>query len=138
MPDKVILARNQEHYGLIDWSEKVVVPFIYDELCRYTENFMTTLNKKHGVLDLNGKELLRPEYDFINEGPHFFITHKNGKLAIVNHQGVRLPVPEFDSYDFCCRQLYFKIMKGDKVGLLDEKGNVVYPCIYKNIDCHST
>lgn len=92
--------------GLIDTSGREIVPCTYNYiLATYGDGLIVTKDKLYGVINLNGSVLVNPEYDQI-----------------------QMLDKEFDS-----GRLWYRIVKDQKIGLMDAKGQVRIPCIYTDI-----
>lgn len=116
---------------------------------------MVRRNGKFGYIDQNGKEVIRPQYDFaypFSEG--LAKVEKNGKYGFIDSKG-RLAVDfQFKDFEIQIKEIdptqpskptfrngyydatgffnkgYAVVSKGNKMGIIDQEGNVVVPIKY--------
>ena len=101
--------------GLIDTNGKEIVPLIYDEIVRLDNGFVDVAKYVEGsdvmnhalVNEKTGKMITSLEYDFLDYGYKSGMPFRN-KVA--------------------------RIIKNNKVGLVDENGKLIIPLIYDAID----
>jgi hypothetical protein len=127
---------NGGKWGAIDKQGKVIVPVNYDKVeFDWFANkmiFKTTLNGKQGIIDQKAKVILPNEYDMIVSSlPIYLKVKKDGKYGVLKNDGT--PITEI-VYDFISNQIESTgipewpsiIIKKDKYGLLNEKGEEIY------------
>lgn len=97
----IIKNNDNNKYGVIDKSNKIIIQPVYDEIktagetsClpkKYYEKviFRTKLNNKYGLADTNGKILYEPQFDSISwlghnnvTKPRYLKVKKNSKYAL--------------------------------------------------------
>ena len=137
-------------YGVVDSAGRQVLPIAYDlqsvyQLSDYLDlpNFIL-LHKIKPVSKEGEKEALRPRQKVITnvakgwsvaeaERPEYEIP--NGQLleGLANTKGEVIVPPIYDEVNICENGRYFLVKKGEKLGILDHKGNILIPIIYKNL-----
>jgi len=133
--NKLIAARKDNHYGLINLTGDSVTAFIYDQLYQRGAGYVFGLNHKYGILNLEGKEIIAPVYDFIPEAFNnvFFVT-RDHKIAIIDDTGKPINDELYDSYSICGKETIL-VEKNHLKGLIDYKGKIIYECKYTFIQC---
>lgn len=82
-----VTSKYKKKYGLIDSSNKVILPLIYDEIKPFpNEQILTTVKKegKYGVIAINGYEIVKPicdsiKIDFDKISGKYVITHDTSR-----------------------------------------------------------
>ena len=84
-------------YGVIDQSNNVVIPFIYDYIYSDTNDyFICGKNNKQGLLDNTGKEISPFIYDHIYPKYNYFVCEINHKQGLLDNTGKEIITPVFD------------------------------------------
>jgi len=112
--DKVLKFKENDKYGLIDYSGNRVVEAIYEEISALPykqEELKVKKDNKYGVIKSDGKEILKPEYDYI-EGDKYYNELSQNSGYIVG----------------------LKSDNGYKYGYLDENRKQVLNVKYNNIE----
>lgn len=140
------------NYGLIDPRGKIIVEPKYNEISYFSNGYARIrINKKEGYVDLNGNEIIPPKYDYV-EAPVggvsiFKILDRNDKeiYGLADTSGHELLFPEYDDMGVDYLEGYFghdvdyayngfiKVHKGDKVGIIGNKGNIIIQAVFDNI-----
>ena len=98
-------------------------------------------NEQWGVVHVTGywkvPALYRKKEDITWWGYGYFCCHLNAKKGLYNKQGKLIITHEYDhiEYDTDSRPHPFIVTLNGKQGLIDCKGNPVFPCIYDEITC---
>lgn len=133
--DNLLVVKKGNRYGIIDLKKKKeILPCIYERIEMgnklYDNGWHVIYNKKYsnltailkngkwGFVDLEGNIVIPCQYENTLE------IDENGLVDIQNH-------PARHYYFFIDGKTPF--MKNKKVGLLDEKGNIIVAPIYKDI-----
>ncbi|MCP3926435.1 MAG: WG repeat-containing protein [Desulfobacterales bacterium] len=126
--------KNQEKWGVVDTSGKIIIEAKYDKIERGAEKqFIVKDGEKYGVLDVNNKVVFDINYGFLNFKKDCYHLSKGNtsylyknKLKEFKDLGV---VEIFDGN-------YMKIVKkadGWKFGVIDVNSNIIVPASYDDI-----
>lgn len=91
--DDLKLQYDGKYYGVVNKSNTIVVPFIYDEILRTFSSGLINVckNDKWGCLDLNGNVVIPLEYDWIvpfdKKTSGISSAKRNGKWGLINKNG---------------------------------------------------
>lgn len=132
--------------GLIDFKNKIILPFQYNQLMYYESHnlFIVTKDSFYGVINSESLEtVLNFEYQYINfvNGPNFypvFYLLKNGKVGFSDTKGKMLTEmvydPEKNKAHFPTLQPgHIVLKKQGKYGVLNKDGSTLIPFIYDAI-----
>lgn len=125
-------------YGLVNIKGKSVMPFEFSRLTPVEDQLIAVKRTANlyqsGVLNKNGKviiDLQFPAVDLIEPG-YYAVQDKDGLRAIYNSSGQALTEFEFESISPYSEEL-FLIKFYNRHGLINKRGKLVIPPIYKNI-----
>ena len=125
-------------YGLLDKSQNVVVPFIYDYI--YSQDSDTGLYKvelkgKYGYLDKNGKEFIKVKYDYIYspEDNGWRKVELKDKYGFVDASGKEIVTPKYDYIYSEDENGWRKVEVGDKLGYINASGAEIVSPVYDYI-----
>jgi hypothetical protein len=123
--------------GVVTLKGAIILPFEYKQVYDSPGNYIVLNHEgKCGLIDLSGQILLPFDYDVIHyiEGADYYVVAKNKKMSIITRKGKFILKDAFDDFDTFPGFIDFILVKqGQKYGLLDRKGKLAYPCIYKRI-----
>lgn len=140
-----IAVMNNQKWGFMDSSFRVVVPLIFDKVEDFRDGVATVQsNGKMAVIDEAGRIiaetggthplLLGDGYTQILSNGKYGIIDRNGKFAIpAVYDEIRSVIKHKDTY-------FIVAKKGDKYGILDIYNHTAYPFIfeyYAEISVHS-
>lgn len=140
----LIAVRQNNKWGFLDSDLNIRVPLIYDEVDEFENGVsIVELGGKEGIIDEQGKYLLEPIYSKISpvvRGGRRRIE-KDGKFGFLD-ENCELVIPVIYDYVTGFQEggkgvsFAFFAFENDKekVGIIDNKGNVVYPA---SIEGHS-
>jgi hypothetical protein len=128
---------NQKH-GLIDSTNKVIIPFIYDNLLEYGNLLLGQIKGKSGFLNLKGEVVVPFIYDELSMFRNgFALARKEEKCGVVNEKGAII-IP-FD-YEFhhemwqsFAKNGLFILKKEGKFGAVNKLNKVIIPFQYDGI-----
>ena len=103
-------------YGLIDFHEKILIPFQYDDIYQERKGSVLKVrrNGKYGLIDFKEKrEILPCKFERIKMG---VVLLDNGIVKIENQRQSEL----------------IAVLLNSKWGFVDTKGNLVIPCKYED------
>lgn len=129
----------QKKYGLIDKTGRTVIPIVYEE---FTVNYprkaaIAMAARKAALFDLAGHEIIPPgRYDRMEFAGEWVRIFQNDRWGLSDFAGRIITQPEYQNV---LDKLYFnaglgKIQKGNKVGLINEKGKIVLPPTFDRAD----
>ena len=111
-----MFVKKDGKYGLIDFHEKVLIPFQYDDIYQERKGSVLKVrrNGKYGLIDFKAKkEILPCKYERIKMG---VVLLDNGIVRIDNPRPSELVA----------------VLLNSKWGFVDAKGSVVIPCKYED------
>ena len=99
-PRRFIMTNTKDKAGIIDYNNKVLIPFEYDEIEQYSgsSGYNVRKNGKAGFISFDGKRVVIPfEYDLISAwweyGPDAYYVKKDGKVGYLSLDGSKQLVP---------------------------------------------
>src|SRR5690606_2475782 len=135
----LLLKYNQNKFGIIDETGKIIIPFEFEEL-RPFDGQETTIAKKNnyfGIIDFKNKELISFENDEIysSKFSEIFVIKQNEKFGLFNKQGDKIMDFVFEDLQPCYydEDNKFIIKTNGKYGIIDISGNEIIPAEYDEI-----
>jgi hypothetical protein len=134
------VVKNESKFGVIDDSEKEIVPIEYLEFASYpfSDGSYLARNKdgKYGFILIDGRITLPFEYDNLTKKYNDnVVSVQNGKCGIVQvNAGVPYPIVTCNYDDIKGGNKTFIVEKGGKFGLLDLYGKIITPIEYQSLD----
>jgi WG containing repeat len=143
-----VFAQQNGQWGVVDFNNKVLVPFEYEHEHSFmrSDNWVLCFKKKGAEVVLNmgtGKEYLSPEYsDMELIGNNLLKAKKNGHYGLINEDGTMVADFVYDEIDSregdAGRGPYVTITKNKRTGVLREDGKVIIPPAYDgDIVCYA-
>lgn len=133
---ELIIAQENNLYGIIDINKNVILPFKYECLSFInSENLLIAQKEgKFGIINTEGKIVLPLEYQEISElsSDNIFAIKNSDKWGIINLDNKLLVPFEYDSIRL--EKDYFIAEKEGNFGLADFNNNVLIPFIYKELN----
>jgi len=140
-----------EKYGVIDISEKVIIPIQYTDMRAYVIEddllrIRVELDGKWGVMDTNGKEIIPIKYDDISycwlKDRDWLSVRLNDKWGIIDNKTGEEVIPiKYDEEIHFGSENYAKVELNGKFGIVDTAGEELLPpkCenLYYCIDAYS-
>jgi len=141
-----LITEIKEKKGVLDKNNKVIIPFIYDDIignsisCDVkTDHFKVKLNGLYGLVDENNNILVPIEYEdvsFINESSYVKVQ-KDGKYGFLKDGKIQIPIvyeKEKDKYYEAEFNSFQDIIKKDKkYGVIDKNNKEITGFIYDSI-----
>lgn len=88
------IVKKEKDYGVINASNQIVIPLIYDEV-RSSDNwryFLIKKNNKFGIINVKGQVVKDPVYDHINlRKEHVLLKRKNHKDEVYFYELFTMP-----------------------------------------------
>jgi hypothetical protein len=136
------IVKQHNLYGVIDYSQKILIPIEYDLIVDNGTGYLIQKNGKCGYANSEGNVIVPPVYEKLNkvEDEDAFYIYENHQWGVLSYDLKVLIRPQFDSITFDYQKMHlYKIMKGDLIGLADLSGKILIPpgkyeFITKNID----
>lgn len=143
-----VFAQQNGQWGVVDFNNKVLVPFEYEHEHSFmrSDNWVLCFKKKGAEVVLNmgtNKEYLAPEYtDMELIGNSLLKAKKNGHYGLINEDGTMVAdfvYEEIDSQEgVAAAGPYLTIKKNKRTGVLREDGKVIIPPSYDgDITCYA-
>jgi len=144
---RVMLAKLNKKWGILDTAGRAIVPFEYDEMKPDYERKTIVLSKKGkwGIVRGTGQAVLPFKYDEIGhvskDIPIIGIKKKN-KWGYISATGREIIKPTFDDASVFTRThdeafkpyLYAPVKKGKYWGVIDEAGKTIVPFQFDMIE----
>lgn len=118
----MILAHKNGKEGFIDITEKVLIPFIYDDVGVFSTTPDGDLapairNGKQGFINRRGEEVIPPEYDAASYVTYFYqpgaaILMKDGKFGVIDSRNNVLIPFEHEKIKWSDNRDYFIVTRG--------------------------
>lgn len=119
---------NQQKYGLVDGSGKVLIPIQYQAITTSSLAHLLLVRKESftGVFDIRlGREIVPPIYEEIQViDDQQFLVNKSG-WGLINHQHQTLIPTKF--YKITIQDGFYKVTDGQNVGYYNAKGKLIVP-----------
>ncbi|WGD34419.1 WG repeat-containing protein [Olleya sp. YS] len=133
----LLTVYKEDKYGLITPEGKEILPTIYNKIAFDSGRNLYNLTKedKKGIYFKTSKTLLPTIYDnTYTSGRRFVILTKDKLKGAINYNGeIILPI-EFDNISVHGLSTSFKVSKNKKVGWYNNKGEVIIPPLYDEMD----
>jgi hypothetical protein len=127
-------ASKNSKYGYIDENSFVIIPFIYEQAFNIEKGrALVKQYGKFGIVDMDNNWIVPFEFDWIE--PHFkdslIKVKRQLKFGLINSKMDSILAIE---YDFIGRidQDLILVIKDNKVGYIDQKGEWLIPMIYES------
>lgn len=134
------IVKLDNKYGIVDDSEKVILPIEYLEFSKSPYNDGSYLardkNGKYGFITIDGKVTLPFEYDNLTRRNYYdnVLSVRNGKCGLVQiNNGMPYEITTCD-YDEIEGNKIMIVKKDDKYGLLDVYGQHLTPIEFQSIE----
>lgn len=109
--------------ALIDTTNKLLIPYKYEFLNRWGNNYLATLRGKTGLIDKKGRIIVPLEYENISYGGSFATITRNGLKGILHISGKVLVAPGYDTVQPVSEKVFYGMKGGDKF-LINLNGTV--------------
>lgn len=140
-PQVLLTVRNNNKYGVIDTTGKIIIPIIYDRLNKlfnYDNGLIAvSLNNKWGLLNSNNKQILPTNYSAINRLVNNVIRVKTAttkKYGLIDSMGNFILDTVQDIIEKKRYRTHIIYRKGNLVGLLTHNGKPFLPQVYDKIE----
>ena len=134
--DGATLVELNKKKGLIDLTEKKIIPLEYDELGWLNGipkiTFIAAKGKKYGIMGIDGKIIVPFQYDLIKRAnDDLLIAAKAGKKGLLKLDGTPLLPFEYDEIN--SEFNYLLVKKANKYGVVSSAGKLVLPAEYDTL-----
>jgi hypothetical protein len=132
----LIGVKKDGKYGFVDKKGQVIIPFEYEDVTIFSEG-LSAVEKdgKYGYINKKGETVIPFIYDYANpfEGDATSVV-KGDNYSIINKEGkVMKDFKSGQLRDFSDGLAIYENDEG-KYGYVDEKGNLVIPCVYYAVE----
>ena len=132
-----MIALKDGYYGLIDPTGKTALPFIYSKIFIGQESdYTVVLDNKQGLFNKDLKLIIPPQYNYFSDFTNdVYSVHdeKNRTVGLIKKNGDIIAEAIYQGFQICKDIIIVK--KGDKFGVIDFNGKIVFPCEYSDIKC---
>ncbi len=130
----LVRIKNKGKCGMLDSTEKVIVPFEFDDVLPF-ENGLAPVRKKElwGFIDSKIRLVIPYQYDWVSSFSNGMARIKrDDKIGWIDTKGKEIIVPQFQNATYVNR--FICVNDGNANGLMDKKGNWILPCNYSKIE----
>jgi hypothetical protein len=134
------IVKNNGRYGVVNDSERVVVPIEYLEFNRYAfsdgSHFARNKEGKYGFITIDGRVTLPFQYDKMTKssGLDNMVAVQNGRCGLVQvNDGMPYEITTCSYDDIQGSNKVFIVEKGGKYGLLDSYGKPITEIKYRSL-----
>ncbi len=126
-----VMVFDKKYHKVLSSEGKTLFDGEFDQVGFLADSLFTySVKGRHGVMDSEGKRIIGPKYESINKQDDLILLLEKGKIGGFNPRTKVLIPPEYDSRLKIFGN-YFVIAKGDKVGLINRKNEIVIPIEYE-------
>lgn len=127
-------VKSMGKWGFVNSQDQIVINPEFDTVGKFSSGFaVVKKNGKSHLINRTGEIIEGKDYDQILTLPdNYYITEEKGLFGLINANGIEIIAPQFDEIRKEARDIIL-VRKGEKYGIVDEKGNYVLPLYYKNI-----
>lgn len=115
------IVRKNGLSAIIDNTGNILIPYNYEFIGRWGDNYVVTLKGKAGMIDKRGKVIAPLEYENCAYGGSYAIITKDGLKGILHISGKILLVPRYDHIQDISENVFYAI-KGNNKYLVNLKG----------------
>src|SRR5690606_18422365 len=137
--DVLLLKDNQNKFGIIDETGKIIIPFEFEEIRPFDgkETIIAKKNNYFGIIDFSNKELVSFENDEIysSKFSEIYVIKQNEKFGLFNKQGGRIMDFVFEDMQPCFydENNKFIVKSKGKYGIIDKTGKEIIPTEFDEI-----
>jgi len=141
--DKYAFALKGKHWGVIDFENKVVIPFEYEQIQETLnknqlsqDTFIVQKNRLLGTIDFRNKIVIPIKYEAIsgfcetNIKGHY--VSKNGKTGIIDNTGNIVIPTEYDLLYYYSKST-IKAKRNGKYGVINSRNEIIIPFVYDSL-----
>ena len=136
--EKGIIARKDNLYGLLSYSNDTLIDFVYSNIRNGNTNLLAVNGGKWRFVNLQGDTILPFIY---NDAFAFWNglakVKKDYKFGVINSKGETIIPFEYDKIEDADNNI-FRIYKGEKYGFATTEGKIISECIYDAIDYYES
>lgn len=133
----MLMAVKNNRFGVVDKSNKTIVPFEFDLVQAMFGMIIVTKNGKKGLYNHKGELVIPIKYDDIAQPSNKSQTYSvcnAGKWGVINRkEEIIIPI-EYDGVSLISSGYMYSVCKVGKWGILNKKGENITPFIYDTID----
>lgn len=107
--------------ALINKFGKIVIPYQYNYLSRWKNNYFATQNGKTGLIDISGNIIVPLEYENCSYGGSYATITKNNLKGILHISGKVLIMPNYEHIEPITEKVFYVIKSGNRF-LIDLDG----------------
>ncbi len=117
-----VIVKKNGLSAIIDTSGSIVLPYKYEYISRWGNNYFATLKGKTGMIDKSGKIIVPLKYENCSYGGSFATITKAGLKGILHISGKVLISPKYDEIKAISEKVFYGI-KGNKKFLIYLNGS---------------
>lgn len=133
--DDRIIAHKKGKAGVIDITQKEIIPFVYDSIFwdEKHEVYIIETEGLTGVVDKNGKEIVSCGFQDVFLHDKFIMVIFDNKVGILDYEGQSLVACKYEALQDARENLIIFKEKG-KYGLINISGKQILPPTYDDIE----
>lgn len=132
------VVMKDEHYGFLTEEGCLIVRPQFDEVDDYSAAGIARVRRKHGwgLIDLDGRYVLRAAFDHLEWVPELpgWLAITPDKALLRHADGREWIAGRFTDIEVAVPQRFFRVIRNQRVGILDWQGEVVLPCEFDAVD----
>ena len=133
----LLMAVKNNRFGVIDKTNKIIVPFDFDLVQAMFGVITVTKNGKKGLYNHKGELVIPIKYDDIarpSDKSQTYSVCMAGKWGVVNkNEEIIIPI-EYDGLNQISSGYMYSVCLAGKRGVINKKGEIITPLIYDEID----
>ena len=125
-----------ELYGYVDTNMSAITDFVYTAVSLFQNGFAAiSRDSTFGYINLEGKEITKLKYDHVLPFQYGYgRVSKNNNWGLVDSSGREIVSLKYKYPPIVLRSNFIAVCFHNLWGIIDEKGNILYPFIYNAID----
>ncbi len=135
--ENLLRTKKNGKIGIIDFQEKMVLPFEWDELSPIRGVYLAQKDKKYGIMTQDLDIVVEPKYDFIERRfNNIFKVVLDEKLGAINSNFEEIIPPKYTHLKLFHSRYFEAGLDGDVFGIkgvIDTLGNQVLDFKYKKL-----
>lgn len=133
----MLMAIKNNRFGVVDKTNKIIVPFDFDLVQPMFGMISVTKNGKKGLYNHKGELVIPIKYDDIahpSDKSQTYSVCSAGKWGVINKKGKIIIPIEYDGVSQISSGYMYSVCKAGEWAIINKKGENITPFIYDEID----
>lgn len=133
----MLMAIKNNRFGVVDKTNKIIVPFDFDLVQPMFGMISVTKNGKKGLYNHKGELVIPIKYDDIahpSDKSQTYSVCSAGKWGVINKKGEIIIPIEYDGVSQISSGYMYSVCKAGEWAIINKKGENITPFIYDEID----